>query len=447
VSRGTSCETLLAPILVTVALLVGNVSPAVADLDLSRVVWDFGSIEQGETKAQKIVMTNSGDQTLTIEKIELPEGFSIKPSLDNTEIQPKQDFEIELTVDSTAILGQIQQYAYIFSTSADRKQIVPLTIKGEVLEKGQPRLRISPETWDFRTIKVGDTQTRVFTCENVGTADLKIETIQIYDTRFRVERNITRSIIEPGGKSDFTVSVSGRYQGSYDTDFYVQSNSAGRKFTKVTIKGYVVEKPSGLVIASNLSSVTNNTLSTFEVVRTDKEGKTDTITVLKDSTSRFPQEPGTPPTRIDPADYTVTIKLVKPTLPATEPPETKPSGEKPETPAPKPEAEPVKEQTAGETTPPAETGAAKPEETQPPEEIKKEEEKKPEQPEEKKEPESPPPSQKEQPEKPAEKAPPKPEEPKPPEEKAPAPSTEPAKSPDSEKPPETPPGEAPGPAQ
>ena len=123
VSRIPSCMRVSAFTLLTVALLSGYVFPATQDLTLSRLVWDFESIEQGQTKTQKIVMKNSGDQPLKIEKIELPEGLSVKPSLDNAEIQPEKELEVEFTYDAKGILGRIQQYAYIFSSSSDKKKI------------------------------------------------------------------------------------------------------------------------------------------------------------------------------------------------------------------------------------------------------------------------------------------------------------------------------------
>jgi len=477
VPRGLPFQTVLACTLLTVVLLLSYGSPATAALTLSRTVWDFGSLEQGETKTQKIIITNSGSEPLKIEKAELPEGCSVIPSLYNAEIQPEKQLEAQFTFDSEGSLGRIQQYAYIFPSGSDEK-IVSLTITGEVLEKSQPRLRVNPQTWDFRTITTGDPRKQIFTCENVGTAELKIEKIQIYDTKFKVDRNITKQTLAPGEKVDFVVGVTGSYAGRYDTDFYVKSNSVGSSFTKVSIKGYGVSKPSGLVISSSLSSVTNNTFSTFEVTRTDKEGKPEKISVERNSTKRFPPKPGprTPPTLL--SDYTLTIKLIRP-LPAPKPaeksitpavkPEEKPAEEQPsgvttappellppvkpekaeppkkpegeEQPAPKPEAEKPSEEKTPPQKEPSPTGPEKAKPAAKPEQVKEETTEKPK---EGKEPAPPATQEKKESEKPAPKPSSEAGESKSSGEKPPPPPTEPSKSPGSEEPPKDPAKTAPG---
>jgi len=437
VSKSPFCQIAFALTALTVAVLCSYVSAAGPQLSLSRLVWDFGSIEQEQTKTQKIVLTNSGDQPVNIEKIELPESFSVKPSLHDTEIQPQKKLEIELTFDSKGIVGRIQQYAYFFSSSSDEKKIVPFTMKGEVFEKGRARLRVTPPTWNFGTITVGKTEKKTFTCENVGTADLKIEKIRIYDSRFQVVRDIAKQTLEPGGKAEFDVSVTGKYQGRYDTDFYIKSNGAGSSFTKISLKGSVASKPRGLVVSRDFSSITNNTLSRFEVTRTDKKGKTEAVTVERNGTKRFPQEAGAPPARIGPGDYTLTIKMAKPVIPAAKPAEKKPPAKKPAAAAPKAETKPA-EQKPTEATIPSETTPARPQEPQPLEKPEKKEEKKPEQPKEEKKISPAAPSEKKEPEKPPQEAAPEPEKEKPSNEQVAPPSTEPAKPAGSEEEPKEP---------
>lgn len=443
-SKSLYCRIALALTLVTVAVLCSYVSAAGPELSLSRLVWDFGSIEQEQTKTQKIVITNSGDQPVKIEKIELPEGFSVEPSPDDTEIQPEKTLEVEFTFDSKGIVGRIQQYAYIFSSSSDEKKIVPFTIKGEVFEKGRARLRVTPRTWNFGTITVGKTERKTFACENVGTADLKIQKIRIYDSRFQVTRDIAKQTLEPGEKAEFDVSVTGKYQGRYDTDFYIKSNSAGSSFTKLSMKGQVASKPRGLVVSRDFSSITNNTLSRFEVARTDKEGKTEAVTVERNSTRSFPREAGVPPARVGPGDYTLTIKMAKPVIPTAKPAEKKPPAEKP-SPAAPPEAEkkPAEEKPTGATISPG-TTPAKPQEPEPSEKPEKKEEKKPEQLKEEKKISPAAPSEKKEPEKPPQEASSKAEKDKPSKEQAAAPSTEPVKPAAPEELPKEPAKKAPG---
>jgi hypothetical protein len=362
VSRGAFSRRIFACSLLGLAFLLAYAPRATGDLGLSRTVWDFGSIEQGEVKNQKILITNSGDQPVKVDKVELPEGLSVTPSLDETAIEPQQDLEVEFQFDSAGTLGKIQQYAYIFPPGSDGKDILTLTIKGEVSEKSRPRLRVTPASWDFRTLTTGEKRKGKFTCENVGTADLRVEEILLNDRRFSIDKSriaqLTGKPLPPGEKFEFDVEVDANYPGKYDIDFYIKSDSAGSNFTKVGIEGYVISKTRGVVISSNLLTVTNNTTYTAEVTKTDKEGKTQELTVERDKVEYFPRDTTTPATPFNPEDYTLTVKLVKPAPlpPPPRPTPPKPTEEKPEAeekpgdeespettgPPPLPEVEPVK---------------------------------------------------------------------------------------------------------
>lgn len=422
-SKELSRQRVSAATLMVVAVLLSYGLPAVADLTFSRTLWEFGSIEQGQTQTQKITLTNSGDEPVKIDKTELPECCSVSPGLANTEVKPKENLEVELKLDSKGILGQIQQYAYIFWSSSDQKKIATITIKGEVTEKGQPRMRAAPLTWDFGTVAVDEKRENTFRCENVGTAELEIEKVQIYDPRFEVVRNIPKDKLAPGEKVDFTVSVKGTYEGRCESDFYIKSNSAGGKFTKIGIKGYVVRKTTGLVVSEDFSSITNNTAARIEVTRTDNLGMSETITVERDGTKSFAREPGAAPTEGHPTDYTLTIKMVKPTVPVT-----KPEGEKvspTEGGTPEGETKPAEEKPITAPAPGGEVPAPKPEEVE-----------QPKQPDEKELKPAPPTPEKEEPKKPPEGPMPKPDEAKPSEGRAPSPQQPPAVQPEKALPPE-----------
>jgi hypothetical protein len=421
VSNGLSLRGVVAASVLVVCFVVSYSLAMAAELKLSRMVWDFESVEQGESKTQKIVLANSGDQPLKIDKVELPEGCSVTPELANREIPAKEELEVEFSFDSQGILGKLQRYAYILLSDTT---IVPLTIKGEVFAKAQPRLQVTPTMWDFGTIKVGESRLRTFRCTNVGTADLSIEEVRIYDSKFQVTRNIPQKSIAPGGAVDFTVTVSPKAPGKCETDFYVRSDSPGRKYTKISAKGYAVSKTAGVVVSPDLSSLTNNTLLTFEVTRTDKLGKEETLTLERDSRKSFPRETG--PQRTSLQDYALTIKMVRPSPVTPKPTETTAPGEKPTPVAPKPGAKP-----AEEGTPPPEAEQVK-EGTEAPGGAEEKEGEKPGEPEEEKEAA---PSGKEEPEEGPEAAPAKPEEEKPSEGEVPGKEESPPAKPEEASPP------------
>lgn len=364
--RGTAVRVLAGICVLAVSLVTES-----AELTFSRMVWDFESVQQGDTPTQKIVLKNTGADVAKVEKVELPAGFSVKPDLANKEIPAGGELEVEFALDSSSILGKLQQYAYIFVSDGE---IVPLTIKGEVYEKAEPRLEVTPTEWDFGTVTAGESRQMNFRCKNTGTAELQLENVQVYDAKFAVTRNIAKDTLSPGDEVDFVISVNPKYPGKCETDFYVKSNSVARKYTKVSAKGYAIAKTTGVVVSPDLSSVTNNTAFRLEVIRTDNLGREQILTVNRDSQSSFTSEPGAERPNLE--NYTLTIKVAKPVAPTPPPagvqpgaviqPEVKPAeGEGVEKPVAVPEAEPEKPE---EAQPPVEPEQEPGPEPQPPKE-------------------------------------------------------------------------------
>lgn len=389
-SNGVWLRGAVVRVIAAAGFLAVSLAAESAELTLSRMVWDFESVQQGDTAAQKIVLKNTGADVAKVHKVELPAGFSVNPELAAKEIPAGGEFEVEFTFDSSGILGKLQQYAYIFLSGGE---ILPLTIKGEVYEKAEPRLEVTPTEWDFGTVTVGESRQMSFRCKNTGTADLELDEVQVYDPRFEVTRNIPKEKLKlpPGDQVDFIVSVNPKYPGKCDTDFYVKSNSAGSKYTKISAKGNGIAKTPGVVVSSDLSSVTNNTAFRLEVTWTDNLGREQILTVNRDSQSSFTPEPGTD--RPNPENYTLTIKLARAVTPTPPPegvqpsaviqPEGKPAeGEDAEKPAAVPEGEPARPE---EVQPPVEPEPEPTPEPQPPKEeaappVEKPEETKPETP-------------------------------------------------------------------
>ena len=345
-SKGVWLRGVILPVLTAICLAVASPLAGSAELTLSRVVWDFASIQQGDIPTQKIVLKNTGTDVVKILKTDLPAGFSAKPALADKEIPAGAELEVEFAFDSSAILGKLQQYAYIFLSDG---KIVPLTMKGEVYAKAEPRLEVTPAEWDFGTVNVGESRQMSFRCKNTGTADLTVEKVQVYDPRFEVTRNITKETVVPGEEADFIISVNPKYAGKCETDFYLKSNSAGMKYTKISVSGYATAKTTGVIVSSDLSSVTNNTPFKVEVIRTDNLGREQTLMVNRESQNSFIPEPGAE--RPNPENYTLTIKLAKAVVPvpaqgpppAGAQPAVKPvEGEGVEKPVPSPESEPGK---------------------------------------------------------------------------------------------------------
>lgn len=143
-------------------------------LNLSQTEWNLALISQGDKPSLSLMIENTGDKDLVIDKIEVFKHMSYNVTLPLT-ILPQGKQEIILTYDSTGHeLGEVREAIRIFSNDP-KKEALSLSIRGYIKEKESPMISIWPTSLKLNLktdLKEGVIEK--FVLENLSEENVKI---------------------------------------------------------------------------------------------------------------------------------------------------------------------------------------------------------------------------------------------------------------------------------
>jgi hypothetical protein len=118
------------------------------------LVKDFGKVMQGEMLRHVFNFSNKGSSTLEILDVGASCGCQTT-SLSAKQIQPGQSGQIEVTVDTTILIGAINESANIITNDPQRPSVF-LSMKADV----QPEIRASSPSIYFENVPKGEEVTK-----------------------------------------------------------------------------------------------------------------------------------------------------------------------------------------------------------------------------------------------------------------------------------------------
>jgi hypothetical protein len=143
-------------------------------LNLSPTEWNLALISQGDKPSLSLMIENTGDKDLVIDKLEVYKHMSYNVTLPLT-ILPQGKQEIILTYDSTGHeLGEVREAIRIFSNDP-KKESLSLSIRGYIKEKESPVISIWPTSLKLNLkTDSGEGVTEKFVLENLSEENVKI---------------------------------------------------------------------------------------------------------------------------------------------------------------------------------------------------------------------------------------------------------------------------------
>lgn len=143
-------------------------------LNLSQAEWNLALISQGDKPSLSLMIENTGDKDLVIDKLEVYKHMSYNVTLPLT-ILPQGKQEIILTYDSIGHeLGEVREAIRIFSNDP-KKEALSLLIRGYIKEKESPMISIWPTSLKLNLktdLKEGVIEK--FVLENLSEENVKI---------------------------------------------------------------------------------------------------------------------------------------------------------------------------------------------------------------------------------------------------------------------------------
>lgn len=103
----------------------GVIAAAAPKIEVDNATLDFGEVREGDLVTHTFVLSNAGDETLIIEKINPWCGCTTIPSLSKTELAPGETVELEAVLD-TAGLGvtTINKSITVYSNDPETPELV-----------------------------------------------------------------------------------------------------------------------------------------------------------------------------------------------------------------------------------------------------------------------------------------------------------------------------------
>jgi hypothetical protein len=187
------------------AVLIFAATPALSGgprIDFDNEVIDYGKVRYGETVSEEFVFSNTGDQTLVIEKLRSSCGCT-KAVKGSSEVPPGGKSNIVAAFDTTGLrAGKKEQHVFVESNDPER-HIVKLTVLADVVKdlNVEPpsiarRLPNFVETVSF-PLKITNTSDKAFTVKGV-----KSETGGL-----RASLNPASFAVQPHSTAPFTLSL------------------------------------------------------------------------------------------------------------------------------------------------------------------------------------------------------------------------------------------------
>jgi hypothetical protein len=165
--------------------LAGTGLDTVIDVDQS---FDFGELVTGERASGRILITNSGTESVTLTPTVLGSDISLDPG--------ESQF-LSVSATQTQLTGNEEATATVRLENGGVTQNVSLT--AELLEPNANIVSPDTEPISFRGVAVGSTQSRGVTIENTGEAPLRIDQQNTFSvgSPFRLFGQLRASVVNP----------------------------------------------------------------------------------------------------------------------------------------------------------------------------------------------------------------------------------------------------------
>ncbi len=154
-------------------------------------VKDFGKVMQGKMLKHVFGFSNQGSGTLEILSVDATCGCQTT-TLSDKQILPGESGRIEMSVDTTFLIGAIEESAHII-TNDPRRRSVSFSIKADV----QPEISLSSPSIYFENVLVGEQVTREIILTVLAEKSVKILGADASDERVVVN---LAPVPESGGK-------------------------------------------------------------------------------------------------------------------------------------------------------------------------------------------------------------------------------------------------------
>ena len=135
----------------TTTIALASSGPSIS---FSEDYWDFGEITSDELPTHIFKFKNIGDEVLIIKGTKVSCESCIDPVISNEELNPGEEGELKITVNSLDMIGRFTKRVYVESNDPVNPRVVVI-VSGFIKEKNEPIIHVQPQTQPQTPFRVG----------------------------------------------------------------------------------------------------------------------------------------------------------------------------------------------------------------------------------------------------------------------------------------------------
>lgn len=218
-------------------LLFGDVLLAQPKLSLDRTEIDLGTVYNGGSTSTKVIIKNTGKDTLKIISI-APQCGCTAAKEPKKQLLPGESDVLEITFNSTGFRGKQTKYVGI-QTNDPENSYAMITLKVNILEELEPTTK-SSIFW-LGTLPIGKTVQQTIAFRNISNKSITIKNVTSSSPKLQVKAN-TRSV-SPSDSVTVTVTVTPEKEGYFHEQFHIETDSKNQPLVPMRVS-FIGVKPS-----------------------------------------------------------------------------------------------------------------------------------------------------------------------------------------------------------
>jgi len=213
-------------VLIMLVVMTGNCQ-AVANLQVTQDVIDWGDIYSGEQKDGVFVLHNSGDTPLVINKVRSSCGCTAALVSEKI-IQPGDEANLRVHFNSKHFQGQVVKRVVVMSNDPQQQQR-QFTLRANILSE----LVAEPMYLSLGAIQIGDQVVRTLILENKS--DIPVQLNAVRSTSRHIRLDGVPAQLQPGEKISVQLTVTGPDSAGSTINGYILIDATGHTRTQMRL--------------------------------------------------------------------------------------------------------------------------------------------------------------------------------------------------------------------
>jgi len=202
-----------------------------------QTIWDFETITEGEPAKHSFKIRNEGDAPLEIKRVRATCGCTAAKPAKNR-LEPGGETTVEVNFNTSGRSGKQKKYVYVHSNDPE-KEMLKLTITGEIKKKPAPRIAIRPGSWNLQSVKPDQVKRTTTAIMNTGEKPLEIKSITTTTGKLKA-KILGPTTVPPGGRVNLEVSYTPDFKAEHIRDrVVIESNATQRPKSYFQLYGRV----------------------------------------------------------------------------------------------------------------------------------------------------------------------------------------------------------------